>query len=292
MRGLAVRLDHEVRPEAAAGQDAGRRASSRDSPQEGVELANAERRVAVRRPAIEEAAQESAHLRGPHVVLGRVIRSRGRLVLRLRRQQPEAQDALLDEEVEHRVRAEVERLPIDHQQRAHLDPVPPEDVDAAPHVGEGRSTGAVAALRVVDEGRPVQADADPEPVVPQEAPPVVVEQGGIGLQRVGDRLARSPQARLRVYRLREERPSQQRRLAAMPDEVDAVVQRVLERPGGHGEHDRVAHGLAAADAPIVAVRAAQVAVAGRLDDQGGVHALRSPPGPGPRPSRAPPSPLR
>jgi len=92
--------------------------------------------------------------------------------------------------------------------------------------------GAIAAMVVVNLGRPVEAEADEEPVFAQEARPVLVDQRAVGLECVLDRPAAAV-ALLQFERALVEGNAEQRRLAALPGEQ----YRLPGRRGG----DRLAH---------------------------------------------------
>ena len=75
---------------------------------------------------------------------------------------------------------------------------------------------------IVNLARAVDAQADEEPVLLEEARPVVVEQGAVGLQVVLDALPGLGVFLLQRDDLLEELEAQQRGLAALPGEDDFV----------------------------------------------------------------------
>src|SRR6266487_4587727 len=107
-------------------------------------------------------------------------------------------------------------------------------------------------------GRAVKTDTDPESIEGEEACPRRCDASAVGLQRVHYRLPPPPEERLHEQRLLVERDREDRRLAAMPDELDGVAAGVAQGRRGRPCHDREAHPLVPYRAPVVAVRAAQV----------------------------------
>jgi hypothetical protein len=102
--------------------------------------------------------------------------------------------------------------------------VAPEHVDAGENVGVGFPSRGVTTLAIVNKCGTVKADTHGKTVVPQKTGPFSVKAGGIGLQRVSYYLALPLQTRLRMDCFFKEWSAEQRRLATMPDEFDAVVQ--------------------------------------------------------------------
>jgi len=78
----------------------------------------------------------------------------------------------------------------------------------------------VHAVGVVERLRSVHAQADEEVVLPEEGGPFVVEPGAVGLDGVQDALAGLAVLRSQLDDAAEEVQPHQRRLAALPRDID------------------------------------------------------------------------
>ena len=90
------------------------------------------------------------------------------------------------------------------------------------HLVVGRVAAFIDAVEIVHILRTVQADAEQEVVLGEELAPVVIEGDGVGLQGVGDAHAWALVLLLVAHRLAEKVQAHQRRLAALPSEVDLI----------------------------------------------------------------------
>ena len=162
-----------------------------------------------------------------------------------------------------------------HAEDVELHAVLRQVADSLHHPLESGAALAVGAEAVVDFGRAVQAHAHQEAVFGQEAGPVAVKQQGVGLQRVGHRLAPPARLHLAVHRLAIEVQPGQGGFAALPGEDagrEAVAQVVRAHPlqdclRHHFQAAVVAQGLVRAE--VEAVAAVEVTEApDRLDQQG------------------------
>src|SRR5262245_5403073 len=74
-----------------------------------------------------------------------------------------------------------------------------------------------------------------------------------------------------MNRLLEKPAAEQCRLAAVPNELNTVMQRILQHLPGHGHHDAEGHDLVATYSPIIAVGTAQIAQSSCLNDKRNMH---------------------
>jgi hypothetical protein len=88
------------------------------------------------------------------------------------------------------------------------------------HPAEAALTALVDAVSVVDLSWAVDRQADQEVVLGEERSPLVVEQGAVGLDRVGDLLARLLQRFGQFHRPAEKTQPHHRRLAPLPGHHD------------------------------------------------------------------------
>ena len=141
-------------------------------------------------------------------------------------------------------------------------------------------------LAVVQKRRPVEADADPNAVPPDEVAPRLVEQGGVGLIGVDERIARAVVARRDGEGLRVERAGHDQRLPRVPDHREAPPDDVaLEDTGEEAIEHGETHPLGVLAVGQVAVAAVEVAEGGGLDHEQ-VERTADPQAPRARPRRS------
>ena len=150
-------------------------------------------------------------------------------------------------------------------ERVPLDVVPLHRAQAPHDAVEGGLAALVAPVGVVQLRRPVDRDADEEPVLGEELAPVVVEQRGVGLQRVEHPLARCRELPLELDDAGEEVEPHERRLAALEGDHHLVRAAVrLEQAAevrrehvvGHPEPAAGVHLLLGQEEAVVAVEVA------------------------------------
>ena len=140
--------------------------------------------------------------------------------------------------------------------------------------------GGILADTVVDVLRAVDAEADEELVVQEEATPCVVDEDAIGLQPVADALPRYTVFFLQFNDFSEEIDAGKGGLAALPRE-HGLGKTLLHEAGDHGFEDFVGHkvarhiGIHLAGAQVEAVLTAQIAVRADGFDEELKRSLRS-----------------
>nr|WP_262403635.1 hypothetical protein [Actinomadura sp. CNU-125] len=171
-------------------------------------------------------------------------------------------DPRFDEEVVVRLGV-VEREVGQHRNGAEADASLLEEADSAHDVGVRAAPLPVDAHPVVDERGPVHADADADPVPPDELHPAVAHQRRVRLESVAD-VAAVPVGRLGGDRERVlvEAGRDRQRLAEVPEEGDRILD---ELAGQDAVEGRPLHlgGHARADAPFGEIAVGTVDVAER-----------------------------
>ena len=239
-----------------ASQYAGRGLLSREPPEERTEFSNMDGGISVSQPSFKKTAQERSHFLWCDIVVHTAACASRWHVFGFCGQQTVVLDPTIKKKVEHEIRAQREGLVVNDNQSAEWDFVVPEHVDAGENVGVGFPSRDVTTLAIVNKCGAVKADTHGKTVVPQKTGPFSVKASGIGLQRVSYYLAFPLQTRLRMDCFFKEWSAEQGRLATMPDEFDAVVQRVLQDLSSHRRHHWKSHDLIVTYAPVVTVGAA------------------------------------
>lgn len=110
---------------------------------------------------------------------------------------------------------------VDDGEDVEIDAVALENVEAAQDAREGGLAGAVLPVGVVEAGGAVDAEADEEPVLGQEAAPRVIQEGAVGLKGVVDAFAAGVPL-LKSDDLAEKLDAHKGGLAALPRERDLL----------------------------------------------------------------------
>ena len=105
---------------------------------------------------------------------------------------------------------------VDRAEHVPIDVVALQHLQALHHTVEGGLAALVHAIGVVHLPRPVDRDADEEPVLLQERPPLVVQERPVRLHRVQHVLAGLRVALLELDRAGEEVQAHHRGLPALP----------------------------------------------------------------------------
>ena len=148
--------------------------------------------------------------------------------------------------------------------------VPP----AAQHHGVGAAAAPVEPVGVVHGGRAVHGDSHEHVVVGQEGGPLLIDEGGVGLQGVDHLLGGAPVGLAQLDEPAEEGQAAQGRLTALPEHGDLSVTAGGQVLGDVGLQGLLAHELARDVVEQLlgqeeAVLAVQVAGGpGRLGDDG------------------------
>jgi len=168
--------------------------------------------------------------------------------------------ALRDEEVEERIGLR-EGGRRDHRDGVECDALCAQPRHAAQHALVRATAGAGAAVRVVQTRRAIDADADAHGVALEQRAPGIVDQRGVGLDRVRDVAGRAEHVLQHGHRPVVERDRHRERLAGMPDHGEfGAGQAVVAQALGSALHRGEAHarrGIALGQVAVVAVDVAE-----------------------------------
>ncbi len=109
------------------------------------------------------------------------------------------------------------------------------------HLGRGGSAALVHPVGVVHGGRPVDAEADQEPVPGQQLAPLVGEERAVGLDGVLDPLSRPAELVHQRHRATEEVDAHERGLTALPGDGHVAVRVCPQQLAQIGPEDVVRH---------------------------------------------------
>ena len=223
---IAVVLDGQ--PRAAGGVEDAHAGIGQTQPvaQRRLEGLHVDRSYIATHPLVKDCAQEAAKLLRLHRAIGD-----GRPLLE--ESQAIGVDALHDGDELHPGRAHfVAQETVDFQRVVAVDAV-----DGGQHIVvhtmllqkpqpahdlvEGWLASLVYAVHVVQRPRPIDADAQQEVVFGKEGGPFIIQQRAVGLHRVQEGHARPPVLLHQLHGAPVEVQPHQRRLAALPGDVDA-----------------------------------------------------------------------
>ncbi len=265
-------------------EDAERAADADPRPKRGVEHLDEDLGDVLPDPLVEDGDQEAAPLVGPHrsfrnqfpfekVERPRLVRVAPALV----GQREQFGGRSFDDRDElHELGAEVvteeavHLEPVisvggmDGTQDVEIDGMRLQEAEPAHHPVEGTGAALVEAVGVMERLGSVETDAHQETVLLEEATPFVVQRGAVGLDRVLDRLPRTPVLLDELDRAAEEVQPHEGRLAALPGEVhfrclmglEQLADVVLEQVVRHAEAAAGVEHLLGEEEAVLAVEVA------------------------------------